>query len=54
MCFVPDILCFDNTYSWVTSKQIKYQVDVLPPGDLETLHTSPSFAKNVELDDNIS
>ncbi|ELU10555.1 hypothetical protein CAPTEDRAFT_194024 [Capitella teleta] len=42
------VLRFDNTYSWVTSKSVKYEVEVLPPGDISILHTSPSFAVKSE------
>ena len=30
---VPDTVHFDNSYSWMTSKQISYVLDVIQPSD---------------------
>lgn len=31
--FSPDVLCFDNTYSFLQSKKVSYNAEVLPPLD---------------------
>ena len=41
---VSDTMKFDNGYSWLKSKKISYMIEVLPPADMEELHTSPSFS----------
>lgn len=30
-CIWVDILHFDNSFSWITSKQLRYIVEILPP-----------------------
>ena len=32
-----DVLIFDNTYSWVNSKKLYYDVQVLPPATDDSL-----------------
>lgn len=31
--YFPDVLCFDNTFSWTRSKKIKYSCEVIAPDD---------------------
>ena len=32
-CLVPDVVVFDNSYSWTRSKTLSYNIDILPPED---------------------
>ena len=36
--FAPDVLRFDNTYSWVNAKKIFYTVDTLKPSSLDEIN----------------
>ncbi len=41
--YIVDVLRFDNTYSWMTAKQLSYQIEVLEPDKFSGIHISPSF-----------
>ena len=43
LCFSPDVLRFDNTYSWTRSKEVFYTSELLPPDTIlsEDHQTTP-------------
>lgn len=34
---LPDIINFDNSYSWVTAKKLSYLIEVVAPDNLKDL-----------------
>lgn len=35
---LPDIINFDNSYSWVTAKKLSYLIEVVAPDNLKDLN----------------
>lgn len=40
---VPDVVVFDNSFSWINSKKVVYNIQVLPPYNINDLKRSASF-----------
>lgn len=51
---IPDVLQFDNSYSWVSSKTVHYDVEVLDPDEDVVIRSNHDFVMKHQLRHSVS